>query len=92
MTEKLNMAEDLNVRRKRILFQARHRGTKEADLLIGRFVEAHLAGFDVPDLDALEAVMAEQDLDLVAWIIGGVTPPPTANTPMLARIIAYHTA
>ena len=86
------MTEDLNTRRKRILFQARHRGTKEADLLIGRFVETHLDGFAAPDLDALEAVMAEQDLDLVAWIMGGVTPPPAANTPMLARIIAYHTA
>lgn len=86
------MTDELTVRRKRILFQARHRGTKEADLLIGRFVEAHLDGFTVAELDALEAVMAEQDLDLVAWILGGVTPPATSNTPMLARIIAHHRA
>lgn len=86
------MTDDLTTRRKRILFQARHRGTKEADLLIGSFVEAHLDGFSIAELDALEAVMAEQDLDLVAWIIGGVTPPEASNTPMLARIIAHHRA
>ena len=32
------------MRRKRLLFRSWHRGTREADLLLGPFAERHLAG------------------------------------------------
>ncbi len=37
------MGEDIEVRRRRAVWRAGHRGTKELDLLVGRFAAAHLA-------------------------------------------------
>ena len=44
-------------RRRRLLFRARHRGTRENDLLIGGFVAAGLSHFSDADIAALEAIM-----------------------------------
>ena len=38
-------------RRKRLRFRSWHRGTKEMDLLMGSFADAHLSAFDVGQLD-----------------------------------------
>jgi len=35
--------EDLEIRKRRLLYQANHRGSYEADLLIGRFVKYHIS-------------------------------------------------
>ncbi len=64
-------------RRKRLLYQAQHRGCKEADLLIGGFAAAHLAAMSEADLDAFETLLSYPDHDLMAWIKGG-TAAPTA--------------
>ena len=39
------MTDSDDIRRKRLLFRSWHRGTKEADLLLGSFAERHLAAF-----------------------------------------------
>ena len=66
----------LNIRRRRLLFRATHRGTFENDLMIGGFVRAHLASLTEADLDALEAVMEIPDTDLADWLTGRVPIPP----------------
>src|SRR3977135_1271846 len=55
---------DPEIRRKRLLFRAWHRGTREADLILGSFAEAHLAGFDVAQLDRFEAMRGLRDVGL----------------------------
>ncbi|MBV9585986.1 MAG: succinate dehydrogenase assembly factor 2, partial [Alphaproteobacteria bacterium] len=45
------LSPDPDIRRKRLLYRAWHRGTREADLILGSFAEAHLAGFDAMQLD-----------------------------------------
>jgi hypothetical protein len=36
----------LEIQRKRLKYLAEHRGIKEADILLGRFVDQNMAGFD----------------------------------------------
>ncbi len=84
MTEPDHAAPD--VRRRRLLFRATHRGTFENDLMIGGFVRAHLAILTDTDLDALEAVMEMPDTDLADWLTGRVPIPPEEETPMLRRM------
>ena len=60
----------LGPRQRRLIFRAHHRGTKEADLMIGRFVSRNIEGFSEADLDALEAVLDHQDPDLTDWLTG----------------------
>jgi antitoxin CptB len=74
------------IRRRRLLFRATHRGTFENDLMIGGFVRAHLASLTEADLDALEAVMEIPDTDLADWLMGREPMPPEWETPMLLRM------
>ncbi len=79
-------SNELDPRRRRLLFRARHRGTKEADLMIGAFVERLVAGFSEAELDELEAVLEYPDVDLADWLSGRRPIPPEFRTPMLDRM------
>ena len=78
----------LSPRRRRLLFRARHRGTREADLMIGRFVARGIAAFSEAELDELEAVLEHPDVDLADWLSGRRPIPPECRTPMLDRMAA----
>ena len=73
-------------RRRRLLYRARHRGTKEADLMVGGFVARHIAHFTEAELDELEAVLELLDVDLADWLSGRRPIPPEVMTPMLERM------
>jgi antitoxin CptB len=89
MTEPDHPAPD--IRRRRLLFRATHRGTFENDLMIGGFVRAHLATLTEADLDALEAVMEMPDTVLAGWLTGRVPIPPEEETLMLRRMRDFQT-
>ena len=90
----LPSADASDVRRRRIVFRATHRGTHETDILIGGFVERFLAGFSDQELDSLEEVMELPDVDLADWLTGRRPIPPDRDSPMLRRIerAAWHAA
>lgn len=73
----------LDVRRRRILFRATHRGTHETDLLVGGYVAPRLAGMEDAELDALEDVMDLPDADLADWLSGRLPIPPEHDRPLL---------
>jgi antitoxin CptB len=62
-------------RLKRLGFRAWHRGTKEADLLIGGFFDAHAASWSDGEIDLFEAMLEEQDVDIMAWAMGTAAVP-----------------
>ncbi|CAM3208106.1 FAD assembly factor SdhE [Sphingomonas antarctica] len=66
-----------DTRLKRLRFRAWHRGTREADLLIGGFFDARAAGWNEGELDWFETLLEEQDVDIIMWAMGSA-PPPTA--------------
>ncbi len=70
------MPKTLDIRRKRLIFRAWHRGTREADLLLGRFADAHVPGLDSQGLDRFEALLTENDPDIYDWITERQAPPP----------------
>lgn len=67
---------------KRLRFRAWHRGTKEADLLIGGFCDRHASGFDDDGLLLLEMLLDEDDVDIMAWAIGTAPLPTRYQGPM----------
>lgn len=75
-----------DVRRRRLLFRATHRGTHENDLMIGGFVRAHVTSLTGADLDSLEAVMEIPDTILADWLTGREPIPDHEQTPMLQRM------
>ncbi|HEY4251652.1 MAG TPA: succinate dehydrogenase assembly factor 2 [Roseomonas sp.] len=80
------MTELTDPRRRRLLFRAHHRGTKETDLLVGGFVARHIAAFTEAELDELEAVLELLDVDLTDWLSGRRPIPEEVATPMLLRM------
>ena len=61
-------APDLDNRRRRLLLRATHRGTKEADLMVGGFVFRHIAAFSDEELGEVEAVLDLLDVELSDWL------------------------
>jgi antitoxin CptB len=55
---------------KRLRFRAWHRGTKEADLLIGGFFDRYSAGWNEAERHLFEELLEEQDVDIMAWAMG----------------------
>ena len=66
----------LDFRKRRAAFRAWHRGTREADLMIGGFADAYLAEWDAAALDWFEELLAEPDVDVMAGAIGTQVVPP----------------
>ncbi len=69
------MNDELEMRKRRLRFRAWHRGTKEADLLIGGFIDSRLANFSSEEVDWLETLLDENDVDIMAWMTGSKAPP-----------------
>lgn len=90
MTGISRSSEDLDPRRKRILFRAWHRGMREMDLVMGRFVEAHVDKMSDADLDQLEALIEELDADLLNWVTGAAEVPERCDTPVFRAMKAFH--
>ena len=77
---------DREIRLKRLRFRAWHRGTKEADLLIGGFFDAEGARWKAAELDWFEALLEEQDVDIMGWAIGTIAVPDRWQGPVMQRL------
>jgi antitoxin CptB len=72
--------------RKRLYWRAHHRGIKEADILIGSFYDAHHASWDDAERAKFEAMLDEQDVDILAWAAGTAPAPERYHGPMLEAL------
>lgn len=82
----------IDTRRKKLLHRARYRGFKEADILVGGFAEEALPGMTAADLDAFEAILAANDHDIYAWVLGHLEPPSQIDRSLIARMRAFDAA
>ncbi len=73
------MDEPIDVRRKRLRFRSWYRGTKEIELMLGRFADAHLDRLTPEQLDGYEALLANPDPDLYQWINGEKPAPASCD-------------
>ena len=77
---------DRELRLKRLRFRAWHRGTKEADLMIGGFFDRFGESWSEAELDWYETLLEEQDVDIMAWAIGAEAPPERLDGAMMQRM------
>ena len=78
------MLSDLDL--KRLAWRAHHRGTREADILIGSFFDAHHESW-TPDERLLFAEMLdEQDVDIMAWAHGTSEAPERFRGPIVEAL------
>jgi antitoxin CptB len=76
----------------RLRFRSWHRGTREMDLLLGSFADAHLAGFTAEELDRYEALLQQSDPDLYNWITGVETFPAEHDNNIARKLRAHRFA
>ncbi len=67
---------DSTDRLNRLKFRAWHRGTREADYMIGCFFDVHHAGWGEAEMAWFEALLDEDDVDVMAWALGTQSIPP----------------
>jgi antitoxin CptB len=79
-----------DTRLKRLKFRAWRRGFREADLILGPFVDNYAAGFSAAQLDELEALLENADQDLYEWIVEKEVAPPEADGEMLKLLRAFR--
>ncbi len=76
----------LDERRRRILFRAWRRGTREMDLVMGSFADANLSGMSEAELDEFERLLGVPEPEVLAWITGEKETPAEFATPLFARL------
>ena len=79
-------------RRKRLFYRATHRGTKEADFIIGGFFTERTAGLSETEVAEAEILLEESDIDLVNWLMGREPVPVRWQSGVFADVLAYYRA
>ena len=64
-------------------WRASHRGTREADMMIGGYFDAHHSAWSEAEVDWFAELLDEQDVDIMAWGIGTLPVPERFEGPMM---------
>ncbi|GJL84455.1 MAG: hypothetical protein DHS20C02_02300 [Micavibrio sp.] len=83
------MSENIENRRKRLIFRSGHRGTKEMDLIMGSFAAQYVPGFSEGDLALYEDILQFPDPDLYNWITGKEDAPANAINDVFEKLLAH---
>jgi antitoxin CptB len=75
-------------RLRRLHFRAWHRGTKEADLMIGGFFDSYGRTWTEEQVAWFETLIEEQDVDIMAWAIGTAPVPARYEGEMMQAMRA----
>ncbi|MGH6681436.1 MAG: succinate dehydrogenase assembly factor 2 [Bradyrhizobium sp.] len=89
MTGSMRSSDGLDDRRKRLLFRSWRRGTREMDLILGRFADAAIASLTEDELAEFERLLDVPEPDLYAAFTGDRPIPDDWPRPLVLRIKAF---
>lgn len=82
---------DMDSRRRRAVFRAGHRGTREMDWLLGRYADAEVEAMDGSELTVFERLLALPDPDIEQWIMYGARPRPDGSLgELIEHVRRFH--
>lgn len=81
---------DLETRRRRALYRAQHRGTKELDIVIGKYAEAKLDGMPEGELVLFEQFLQVPEPDIEAAVFGRRALEQAELVPVITAIRRFH--
>lgn len=70
----------------RAKFRAWHRGTREADYMIGGFFDRYASEWGEAQLAWFEALLDEDDVDVMAWALDTQPPPEHLASDLLTAM------
>lgn len=74
---------DRDIRLKRLRFRAEHRGTREADMMVGGFFAAYAQLWNDNEINWFENFLEEQDVDIMAWALRTQPVPERWQGPLM---------
>ena len=83
------MTNDTINKRKRLIFRSWHRGTREIDLMLGKFADEHLPQFSAEQLPLYERLLANSDPDIFNWVTGQEPVPPAEDNEVVGALLAF---
>lgn len=83
-------SDDLDVRRRRAMWRASHRGTKELDILIGTYASARLGSMDAAELTRFEEFLTQQETELQALLLAPEAAHDVPNADIVNAVRAFH--
>ncbi|MDE2377542.1 succinate dehydrogenase assembly factor 2 [Bradyrhizobium sp.] len=92
MTGTTRSSGGLDDRRKRLLFRCWHRGTREMDLILGRFADAEIGNLSDDEVGQFERLIEVNDPDLYAAITGDKILPSDVAGSLFQRIKGFRAA
>jgi antitoxin CptB len=60
---------------RKLEYRASHRGTREADAMVGGFFRTYSGEWGAEEYAWFERLIEEQDVDIMAWAFGTQEPP-----------------
>jgi antitoxin CptB len=75
---------------KRLHWRAHHRGTREADMLVGGFFDCHSEQWSQEERTLFTEMLEEQDVDIMAWAHGTAEPPERYPASMISALQALN--
>ena len=90
MTGTTHSSDGLDIRRRKLLFHAWHRGMREMDLIMGRFADSALEELSDAELAELERLIELPDRDLLAWVTGEANVPKDIESAVFRRMREFH--
>ena len=70
-------------RLQRAKFRAWHRGTREADYIVGGFFDKYATQWTEDEAAWFERLLEEQDVDIMGWAMGSIAVPDIWQGPMM---------
>jgi antitoxin CptB len=84
------MSDDLEIRRRRAAYRACHRGTKEMDIVLGRYAAARLDAMPEDELGRFERFLALPDPVLSEWFTHGAAVDDAEFATLVSDLRSYH--
>lgn len=85
-------SEGLDLRRRKLLFRAWHRGLREVDLILGRFADTNIEQLTDVELSEFEGLMDVPDGELLVWLTGEADVPASHDGPLFKQLRAFRTS
>jgi len=80
---------ELSSLRKRLIFRSWHRGTREMDLIMGRFADLAVPGMKPAELADYAKLLEENDPDIYDWVCGRAAVPEASDSAVLRHLISH---
>lgn len=81
---------DMEIRRRRAIYRAQHRGTKEMDIVMSRYADERVAGMSEGDMDLFEKLLALPEPQLDDWIMRGKPVDDSAFAALVADVRKFN--